>query len=77
VNRSVASVTPALVRALREQHDDGQGALRVRLDAGAVEVTRADGSELSDDEARHVAGILAAHAAEPIRAWAKNRSDFL
>ena len=64
---TVARVTPALLRLLRSRHDDGARPLRVTRRhlwgaAERLEITRGDGTELSDAEAAHVRAALAALA---------------
>lgn len=59
-------LTPGLARLLRAMADDGTATLAVRQDGGDLVILRADGSELSEHEARHVRGVLAAHAVEAL-----------
>jgi len=64
-------LTPALTAWLASRGDGAP--LLVRQDGADVEVTREDGAEPLPHEARRVAGIVAAHAAEPLtRAPGKN-----
>ncbi len=56
------SLTARLARWLRESHDDGAADLAVRVAGGDIEVTRADGSDLSPTETLEVTARLAAHA---------------
>lgn len=63
--RSIAP-TPALTAWLQRQHDDGQPALTVAAVGDGLEVLRADGAELSETEAAHVRGIIAAHRVQPL-----------
>lgn len=68
-------VTDATIALLRSRNDDDTPPLRVEfLDASLdparasdIRVTRHDGSELSETEAAHVRGVIAAHAVERIR----------
>jgi hypothetical protein len=60
----IAPVTPALLVWLASRNDPGTPALLAVEAPGGVEVTRADGSALSDHEAAHVRATLAAHRAD-------------
>lgn len=60
------TLTPALSRWLRESRDDEQPALAVTQLGADIRILRTDGSELSEREARHVRGVLAAHAVEKL-----------
>lgn len=68
MTRPGRTLTAAEAHLLRTMHDDGQPKLRVantyRGGVERIDVTRADGSELSESEARHVRAVLAAIAAE-------------
>jgi len=65
------SLTPALTAWLASRGDGAP--LLVRQDGAHVEVTREGGDEPLPHEARRVAGIVAAHAAQPFsRAPGKN-----
>lgn len=57
------TLTPALLDWLASRGDGAP--LSVVQSGPDILVTRADGSEPADHEQRRVAGILAAHAAEP------------
>lgn len=59
------TLTPALLDWLASRSDGAP--LSVVQDGADVLVTRADGSEPAEHEQRRVAGIVAAHAAEPLR----------
>ena len=60
-----------LTRALRgwltSSHDDGHEPLRVEQVGPDIDVTRADGSELSAAEELEITARLAAHAVEPLK----------
>lgn len=60
-------LTPALRRWLEAGHDDDWPPLLVRQVGESVEVTRADGCELSDREQTEVTALMAAHAVEPLK----------
>ena len=60
-------VTQALAAWLSQAHDDGQTELSCRQRGHMLEITRADGSELSETEMVEVRALLAAHAAEPFQ----------
>lgn len=45
---------------IRTMHDDDHPSLRIVLGWGGYEITRADGSELSESETRHVRAVIAA-----------------
>jgi hypothetical protein len=60
-------LTPALQRWLRESHDDDCAPLLVEQVGADIRVTRADGSDLSDDETVEVRARLAANAVEPLK----------
>lgn len=70
------TLTPALAAWLRAAHDDGAYPLDVRVirrirggvDVGpaGIDVTRANGSTLSQTEETEVRALLAAHAVEPL-----------
>lgn len=59
-------LTPGLARLLRAMADDGTPALLVRERGTGLVIHRSDGSDLSESELRHVRGVLAAHAIEPL-----------
>lgn len=59
------TLTPALLDWLASRGDGAP--LSVTQDGPDLIVTRADGSEPEDHEQRRVHGIVAAHAAEPLR----------
>lgn len=61
------TLTLGLARMLASRHDDGEAPLRVRQVGPDVAIFRADGSELSELEERHVRGVLAADRVEKIR----------
>lgn len=65
------SLTPALADWLASRCDPGSAPLVVRQAGTSVEVTRADGSELSETEAAHVRGTVAAHRVELLRPMSK------
>lgn len=64
------TISPALQAWIRSRHDPGQPPLRIRyLGAGLSRIEREGGAELSETEAAHVRGLLAAHAVEPISTY--------
>ena len=56
-----------LTVALKEWLEDAGDPLNVRRVGADIDVTRPDGSELSEFEARRVRELLAAHAVEPLQ----------
>jgi hypothetical protein len=59
--------TAALDHWLRESHDDDCAPLSVEQVGADIQVLRADGSELSEDEKIEIEARLAANAVEPLR----------
>ena len=68
------TLTPALAAWIASRCDPGTPALLVRQDGADVEVTRADGAELSASESAHVRGTVAAHRAEPL-GWPSKKKN--